>query len=128
MYKMKNQFAFKENQALTTFYTMGNLEIKKELLGLLIKSISELHAKITLSVESNDPEIFNMAVHKAMSTITIIDDDRFLTVLKSFECYFICRPEQAVVEKELEDFKTICYGIIELLTSELNALVNDCQG
>lgn len=119
---MKNSLLFKQNQSLTNlhFYTIGSLEIKRELLSLLIRSIRELQNNVLVAFELDDVAIYSRAVHKSKSTIAILDNDYFWEAIESLRPYFYERPGGDALKKDLENFSLLCTEKIEYLTSEFD--------
>ncbi len=72
--KVKNNFK-------PTFdkYTQGDADMKRELAGLFINNLNELKAALQVSIKEKNSESFSKALHKAKTTLTILNDSDFST-------------------------------------------------
>jgi hypothetical protein len=61
-----------------------DVDFKYELLQLMSGSIRELKAAANDSFNNQQPDAFKRAVHKAKSTLSLIDDEEFTHVVEKF--------------------------------------------
>ncbi len=62
-------------------YTHDDPDFKKELIGLMLKDVSELQSSLALAQELDDVSIYQKACHKMNSTLTILDDKELINVV-----------------------------------------------
>jgi len=62
-------------------YTEGSPEIKDELIGLLIGNLVELKDALKKSMDKKSDEVFSRALHKAKTTMGILNNSRFNKVV-----------------------------------------------
>jgi signal transduction histidine kinase/CheY-like chemotaxis protein len=104
-------------------YTDGDPEFKRELAGLLIKNIQELQEHLQLALETNSAETFNKACHKVKTTLGMLGDDEFTSVIDGLKSQLnkgIFGESQ--LKPELETFKGLCIKVTEGLEEEIRSL------
>lgn len=122
---MKNRIVFNENHVLTNFYNSESDAVKQEFLGLLINSVYELKTGIVLAIQNDNKEAYSLVVHKAQSTINLIRNPEFDSLLKSFESYFTSRSKASGMKKVLVDFQLTCSALVDQLFKERNFLATN---
>lgn len=116
---MNTEFTFTGNQALATFYSMGNAAIKQELLRLLIVNLETLQASIVHSFQVNDYGLFCQALQKGRGTINIINNLQLKNTIEALQfCQVTPRDPETTTEK-LMRFESVCKVVMDLLAAEI---------
>ncbi len=66
-------------------YTDGDIEFKNELVSLMIIDLRDLQKSLVLATQSNNPEIYLKACHKARTTVVILNDPELILVLEELK-------------------------------------------
>jgi hypothetical protein len=89
-------------------HTDGDPDFKKELIGLMIDNLLELSQSFQFSMTAGDFTSFRMAGHKMNSTLGILADDEFLTIVDEIK-------KNGADEKKALLFNSLCAQIIDSL-------------
>ncbi|MBX2900613.1 MAG: PAS domain S-box protein [Cyclobacteriaceae bacterium] len=68
-------------------YTEGNEELKKQLLVLFKDNLLEVKQKFFEALENQNPEVFLNALHKAITTLTLINSESLTGTLHDIRAY-----------------------------------------
>jgi hypothetical protein len=81
--KHKSKIIMNTRQLFIDFdlYTHDDPDFKSELIGLMLKDVLELQSSLYRAAELNDISIYKSSCHKVNSTLTILDDQEFISVV-----------------------------------------------
>jgi PAS domain S-box-containing protein len=102
-------------------YAQSDPVFKRELAGLLIKNIEELVESLTLSIKNNDADIYRKACHKSMTTISLLGDQEFSSLVEDIKKRLMEHPgEKTKLQADVKKLKKISTRVIEGLQEELS--------
>ncbi|MBX2914839.1 MAG: PAS domain S-box protein [Cyclobacteriaceae bacterium] len=101
-----------ENSSLNSIdqYTEGNVELKKQLIVLFKDNLLEVQQKFFEALEKDTPDLFLGSLHKAITTIRMIDSVELTTTLEEIG-------NQIKTEQKIPADKS------ELLTSQIDRVI-----
>lgn len=100
-------------------------EFKFELVTLMGGSIRELQRSAIESCAVGNSDLFKKAVHKAKSTLSLLDDNEFLQVIDKFEKSLMNTESKPDFKMQIPDFERLsdfCESIIASLEKEAMSL------
>ncbi|MBX2896545.1 MAG: PAS domain S-box protein [Cyclobacteriaceae bacterium] len=98
-------------------YTEGNVELKKQLIVLFKDNLVEIRQKFFEALEKNNPDLFLGSLHKAITTIRMIDSVELTSTLD--EIRDLVKVEQKIPVHKSELITTQIDRVIALLDDEL---------
>lgn len=96
-------------------YTDGDVDFKKELVGLMIDNLKEILDSLKESTQKNTPEIFEKTCHKIKPTLSMLEDQDFMEIIQKIKGEF---SDSLQKEQNIRAFNTTCGQIIKSLEKE----------
>ncbi len=94
-------------------------EFKYELIVLMTGSIRELRIAAQSAFVNGGPDALKRAIHKAKSTLTLINDSEFMGVVEQLSAAANNSNEMDIHQREtLGRFNSVCDSIVESLDRE----------
>jgi hypothetical protein len=97
-------------------YAENDPVFKEELIDMIIENLHELQQAYNYSVERHDPEVFRKACHKVKTTISMLADQEFDTVVEDLK-------SSKVDQSRVSFFNKLSAGIIASLLNEKVSMV-----
>lgn len=96
-------------------YTDGDIEFKREIVLLMINNIEELQQALTVVNEQSNTSYFDKACHKVASTLTMLDDPEFMSVISKVKDSKVSQEEK---KNSIQSLQVMCEGLIISLEKE----------
>lgn len=112
-------------QANLDLYTQGDPEFKRELAALLIKSIEELRHAMLQAIAQKQSVIFNKASHKIKTSISMLGDDEFSSLVEALNEHFSAPTPGKITpafQTVITRFEVLCDLITKGLHEEISSL------
>lgn len=111
-----------KNKINLDLYTEGDPEFKRELASLLIKNIHELQDALKHTFEMRDSEIFRAACHKVKTTLGMLGDADYSTLVDDLKQRLTKDPVITGLESMLTSFNMLSEKIIAGLQEEIDSV------
>ena len=97
-----------------------DVDFKLELIMLMIANVNELVEAATEASEYKNLEVFNKAVHKSKSTVSLLNDAEFTESVCAFRNHL--EEHKETPDVLLKSFHELCASIIQSLEQEARLL------
>ena len=96
-------------------YTDGDVDFKKELIGLMIDNLKEVQDALKEASKKNAFEIFDKTCHKIKPTLSMLEDQDLMNTIQEIKSEFSNGAEK---EHRINAFNSTCVQIIKSLEKE----------
>ena len=105
-------------------YANGDPEFKRELASLIIKNIHELQASLHESLEHKNGEAFSKTSHKVKSSIKMLGDEEFATVVVDLKSILHgdATGKNDILKEHVSKFEKLSRKILEGLKEEIETI------
>jgi PAS domain S-box-containing protein len=110
-------------QTALDLYTEGDPQFKRELAGLLIKSIQELRQALSDSLATRQGDLFIKATHKVRTTVNMLGDEEFSLLIDKIS-HGLSQSTRITssLQQDLSRFEELCLLIIQGLHEEITGI------